>query len=173
MRLWSRIAVLAALVPLVASAQFGDLDTAVQNLTRGFGSGDPQAVVAGVAAGDKVMLQFPGLVTENGFYGRDQAAYLLDGLFGKVHPTASDRALLFESGRMHFAAYLLDGLFGKVHPTAFEQQSARKFSAEGQYQITAIWTIQVAGKAESRELYITLKKQGEKWAVTSVRSGGK
>jgi len=115
----------------------------VQNLTRGFGSGDPQAVVAGVAAGDKVMLQFPGLVTENGFYGRDQAAYLLDGLFGKVHPTA------------------------------FEQQSARKFSAERQYQITAIWTIQVAGKAESRELYITLKKQGEKWAVTSVRSGGK
>ena len=143
MRLWSRIAVLAALVPLVASAQFSDLDTAVQNLTRGFGSGDPQAVVAGVAAGDKVMLQFPGLVTENGFYGRDQAAYLLDGLFGKVHPTA------------------------------FEQQSARKFSAEGQYQITAIWTIQVAGKAETRELYITLKKQGEKWAVTSVRSGGK
>jgi hypothetical protein len=143
MRLWSRIAVLVALMPLVASAQFSDLDTAVQNLTRGFGSGDPQAVVAGVAPGDKVMLQFPGLIAENGFYGRDQAAYLLDGLFSKVHPTA------------------------------FEQQSARKFSAEGQYQITAIWTIQVGGKAESRELYITLKKQGEKWAVTSVRSGGK
>ena len=143
MRLWSRMAVLVALMPLVASAQFSDLDTAVQNLTRGFGSGDPQAVVAGVAAGDKVMLQFPGLIAENGFYGRDQAAYLLDGLFSKVHPSA------------------------------FEQQSARKFSAEGQYQITAIWTIQVGGKAESRELYITLKKQGEKWAVTSVRSGGK
>jgi hypothetical protein len=137
------MAVLVALMPLVASAQFSDLDTAVQNLTRGFGSGDPQAVVAGVAAGDKVMLQFPGLIAENGFYGRDQAAYLLDGLFSKVHPSA------------------------------FEQQSARKFSAEGQYQITAIWTIQVGGKAESRELYITLKKQGEKWAVTSVRSGGK
>jgi hypothetical protein len=130
-------------MPLVASAQFSDLDTAVQNLTRGFGSGDPQAVVAGVASGDKVMLQFPGLIAENGFYGRDQAAYLLDGLFNKVHPSA------------------------------FEQQSARKISAEGQYQITAIWTIQVGGKAESRELYITLKKQGEKWAVTSVRSGGK
>ena len=143
MRLWSRIAIMLALVPLVASAQFSDLDTAVQNLTRGFGSGDPQAVVAGVAPGDKVMLQFPGLIAENGFYGRDQAAYLLDGLFSKVHPSA------------------------------FEQQSARKFSAEGQYQITAIWTIQVGGKPESRELYITLKKQGEKWAVTSVRSGGK
>ena len=143
MRLWSRIAIMLALVPLVASAQFSDLDTAVQNLTRGFGSGDPQAVVAGVAPGDKVLLQFPGLIAENGFYGRDQAAYLLDGLFSKVHPSA------------------------------FEQQSARKFSAEGQYQITAIWTIQVGGKAESRELYITLKKQGEKWAVTSVRSGGK
>jgi hypothetical protein len=143
MRLWSRIAVVLAFVPLVASAQFSDLDAALQNLTRGFGSGDPQAVVAGVVPTEKVMLQFPGLISENGFFGRDQAAYLLDGLFSKVHPTA------------------------------FEQQSARKFSAEGQYQITALWTIQVGGKAETRELYITLKKEGEKWAVTSVRSGGK
>ena len=143
MRLWSRIAVVLALVPLVASAQFSDLDAALQNLTRGFGSGDPQAIVAGISAGDKVMLQFPGLINENGFFGRDQAAYLLDGLFSKVHPTA------------------------------FEQQKARKESAEGQYQITALWTIQVSGKPEVRELYITLKKQGEKWAVTSVRSGGK
>jgi hypothetical protein len=141
MRLWSRIAVVLALVPLVASAQFSDLDAALQNLTRGFG--DPQAIVAGISAGDKVMLQFPGLINENGFFGRDQAAYLLDGLFSKVHPTA------------------------------FEQQKARKESAEGQYQITALWTIQVSGKPEMRELYITLKKQGEKWAVTSVRSGGK
>jgi hypothetical protein len=143
MRLWSRIAVVLAFVPLVASAQFSDLDTALQNLTRGFGGGDPQAIVSGISAGDKVMLQFPGLISENGFFGRDQAAYLLDGLFGKVHPTA------------------------------FEQQKARKESAEGQYQITALWSIQVNGKPEVRELYITLKKQGEKWAVTSVRSGGK
>lgn len=143
MRVWSRIAVALAFVPLAASAQFSDLDTALQNLRFGFGSGDPQAIVAGIAAGDKVMLQFPGLINENGFFGRDQAAYLLDGLFSKVHPTA------------------------------FEQQKARKESAEGQYQITALWTIQVGGKAEVRELYITLKKQGEKWAVTSVRSAGK
>src|SRR5436190_20262606 len=88
MRLWSRIAVVLAFVPLVASAQFSDLDAALQNLTRGFGSGDPQAIVTGVTPGDKVMLQFPGLMTESGFYGRDQVAYLLDGLFNKVHPTA-------------------------------------------------------------------------------------
>ena len=145
MRLWSRMAFVLALVPLVASAQFNDLDAALQNLTRGFGSGDPQAIVAGIASDEKVMLQFPGLINENGFFGRDQAAYLLDGLFSKVHPSA------------------------------FEQQSARKVSAEGQYYITASWTIQVGGKPETRELYITLKKQGqgEKWAVTSVRSGGK
>src|SRR5881275_2985716 len=142
MRLWSRIAVVLAFVPLVASAQFSDLDAALQNLTRGFGSGDPQFIVSGIAAGDKVMLEFPGLIEQNGFFGRDQAAYLLDGLFGKVHPNG------------------------------FEQQSARKFSAEGQYQITALWNIQANGKTDSRELYITLKKQGERWAVTSVRSGG-
>ena len=143
MRLWSRIALVLAFVPLVASAQFKDLDVALSSLTRGFGSGDPQAIVAGIAPGDQVMLQFPGLIEQNGFFGRDQAAYLLDGLFSKVHPTG------------------------------FEQQSARKVSAEGQYYITASWTIQAGGKPDSRELYITLKKQGDKWAVTSVRSGGK
>jgi len=143
MRLWSRIALVLAFVPLVASAQFKDLDVALSSLTRGFGSGDPQAIVAGIAPGDQVMLQFPGLIEQNGFFGRDQAAYLLDGLFSKVHPTG------------------------------FEQQSARKVSAEGQYYITASWTIEAGGKPDSRELYITLKKQGDKWAVTSVRSGGK
>ena len=66
MRLWSRIAVALVFVPLVASAQFSDLDAALQNLTRGFGGGDPQAIVAGIAASDKVMLQFPGLISENG-----------------------------------------------------------------------------------------------------------
>jgi hypothetical protein len=145
MRLWSRIAVAVAVafVPLVASAQFSDLDAALQNLTRGFGSGDPQAIVSGVTPGDKVMLQFPGLITESGFYGRDQVAYLLDGLFNKVHPTA------------------------------FEQQKVKKEGAEPQYTITALWTISVNGKPETRTLYVQLKKQGEKWAVTSVQSGGK
>jgi len=143
MRLWSRIAAVLAFVPLMAAAQFNDLDTAVSNLTRGFGNGDPQAIVAGIGAADKVNVAFPGLIDQNGFFGRDQAAYLLDGLFSKVHPTG------------------------------FEQQSARRVSAEGQYYITASWNIQVDGKPDTRELYITLKKQGEKWAVTSVRSGGK
>ena len=143
MRLWSRFALVLAFVPLVASAQFRGLDEALDSLKRGFGSGDPQAIVAGIATGDKVMLEFPGLINETGFFGRDQAAYILDGLFSKVHPSG------------------------------FEQQSARKVSAEGQYHITAQWTIQAAGKADVRELYITLKKQGDTWAVTSVRSGGK
>src|ERR1700687_2449634 len=129
MRLWSKIALVIAFVPLVASAQYKDPDSALANLTRGFGSGDPQAVVSGIADGDQVMLQFPGLIPQNGsnFYGRDQAAYLLDGLCSKVHPSN------------------------------FEQQSARKNSAEAQYYITGLWTIQNAGKSETRELYITLR----------------
>ena len=143
MRHWSRIAAVLAFVPLMAAAQFSDPDAALSNLTRGFGNGDPQAITAGIGAGDKVNLEFPGLVEQSGFFGRDQAAYLLDGLFSKVHPTG------------------------------FEQQSVRRVSAEGQYYITAAWSIQVGGKADTRELYITLKKQGDKWAVTSVRSGGK
>lgn len=145
MRLSTRMALVLLFVPLIASAQFRDLDAAMSNLTRGFGSGDPQAVVAGMASSDKVMLQFPGLIQESGFYGRDQTAYLLDGLFGKVHPSG------------------------------FEQQSARKVSAEGQYHITATWTIQNGGKPESRELYITLRQKGPDgpWTVVSIRSAGK
>ena len=141
MRLWSKIAIALAFVPLVASAQYKDLDTALSNLNRGFGSGDPQAIVSGIADGEKVQLQFPGLMSENGFYGRDQAAYLLDSLFGKVHPSG------------------------------FEQESARKESSAGQYHITGMWTIQNAGKAENRELYLTLQQnKSGSWSVVSARS---
>jgi len=142
MRLSTRIAMLMTLlfIPLIASAQFKDLDVAMGNLTRGFGSGDAQAIVSGVGASDHVQLQFPGLVTESGFFGRDQVAYLLDGLFNKVKPVS------------------------------FEQLSARKVSAEGQYHITARWTIQVGGKPEARDLYIVLRNKDNTWFIVSVRS---
>jgi len=145
MRLWKKMAVALSLVlfPVIASAQFKDLDTAMSNLTRGFGSGDAQAIVAGIGDGDQVMLQFPGLVNQSGFFGRDQAAYLLDGLFSKTRPTS------------------------------FEQRSARKVSAEGQYHITASWTIQNNGKPEARDLYITLRNKGDHWSIVSVRSASK
>jgi hypothetical protein len=144
MRLSIKMAFLLLLVPLVASAQFKDLEGAMSNLKRGFGSGDPQAIVAGMATGDQVMLQFPGLVEQSGFFGRDQASYLLDGLFNKVKPTG------------------------------FEEQNARKKSAEAQYDITGTWTIQNGGKPETRELYITLhQKAGGQWSVVSIRSAGK
>ena len=78
-------------VPLVASAQFRDLDAAMSNLERGFGGGDVDAIVSGIGADDQVMLQFPGLADKSGFFGRDQAAYLLDGLFNKVKPSGFER----------------------------------------------------------------------------------
>jgi hypothetical protein len=111
MRLSIRIALMLLFVPLVASAQFRDLDAAVSNLERGFGSGDVQAIVAGIGDGEQVQLQFPGLVDQSGFFGRDQATYLLDGLFNKVRPSG------------------------------FERVNAKKVSAEQQYHITAKWTI--------------------------------
>src|SRR5579859_802836 len=145
MRLWTKVALVLAFVPLVASAQFKDLDTAVSNLERGFGSGDAQAIVAGVADGDRVMLQFPGLVDKAGddFYGRDQAAYLLENLFSKVHPTG------------------------------FERTSSKGLSAEKQYAITATWTINVAGHPETRDLYVTLQKKNDRWAIASIRSASR
>lgn len=145
MKLWSKIAILLAFAPLVASAQYKDLDTALSSLSRGFGSGDTQAIVSGIPDGSQVMLQFPGLVNQSGsnnFYGRDQAAYLLDSLFGKVHPTG------------------------------FDQESARKESAAGQYHITGTWAIQNGGKADSQKLYMTLQQnKNASWSLASVRSG--
>ena len=143
MRLWTKAALVLAFLPVIASAQYKDLDTAVSNLDRGFGSGDSQAIVAGVADGDKVMLQFPGLVDDSGFFGRDQVALFLDGLFDKVKPSG------------------------------FERTNVRGNSAEKQYQITAEWTIDANGKRESRDLYVTLQKKSDRWTIASIRSASK
>ena len=78
-------------MPVVAVVQFRDLDTALSQLERGFGSGDVEAIAAGIGEHDKVKLEFPGLAQNSGFFGRDQAAYLLDGLFNKVKPRGFER----------------------------------------------------------------------------------
>lgn len=109
--LYLRTALFALFVPVIASAQYKDLDTALSNLTHGFGEGDVQAIIVGIGDGDRVMLQFPGLVDESGFFGRDQATYLLERLFNKVRPTG------------------------------FEQLSTKKNSAEKQYNIIGRWTL--------------------------------
>ena len=140
MRLWTKMAFVLLFVPLMASAQFRDLDAALSNLSRGFGNGDVQAIVAGISEGDQVMLQFPGLAEQSGFFGRDQAAYLLDGLFNKARPNG------------------------------FEQTTAKKVSAEGQYHITGKWTVSVDGKPQTRDLYITLRDKDGRWSVASVRA---
>ena len=132
------------LVPAVASAQgFRDLDSALGALSRGFERGDANAIVGGIVAGDQVMLQFPDLVQQSGFFGRDQAAYLLQELFDRTSPSG------------------------------FEQRSARKNSAEGQYDITARWTISPNGRTEVRDLYITLRSRGDSWSIATIRTAGR
>src|SRR5687768_5040003 len=138
MKFWTRIAFVMLFIPVVAQAQFRDLDTAMANLERGFGGGDVDAIVSGISADTQVQLQFPGLADKDGFFGRDQAAYLLDGLFNKVKPAG------------------------------FERVSVRKVSAEGQYHITARWTI----NGGERDLYITLRQKDQRYSVVSVRSSG-
>jgi hypothetical protein len=91
MKLWTRFAFVMLFVPLVASAQFRDLDTAMSNLERGFGGGDVDAIVSGISSDAQVQLDFPGLADKDGFFGRDQAAYLLDGLFNKVKPSGFEQ----------------------------------------------------------------------------------
>jgi hypothetical protein len=138
------MAVIFALLPLALFAQgFRDLDGAMSAVARGFERGESQAIVAGIGESDQVMLQFPGLIPESGFFGRDQAAFLLEKLFQRANPAG------------------------------FEQVSARKVSAEGQYHITASWTIRPNGGAEQRELYITLRQKGDRWTVAAIRSAGR
>lgn len=52
---------------------------------------DTQAIVSGMASGEQVQLQFSGLIDQTGFFGREQATYLLDGLFNKVKPSGFER----------------------------------------------------------------------------------
>ena len=114
MRLWTKLALATALalsMPVIASAQYRDLDTALSNLVRGFGDSDTQAIIAGIAEGDQVQLQFPGLITQSGFFGRDQATYILEQLFAKAKPTG------------------------------FEQKTVEKVSNEAQYLIIGQWNV--------------------------------
>ena len=46
-------------------------------------------------------------------------------------------------------------------------------SSAGQYHITGMWSIENAGKADSRELYITLQQKNNSWSLVAVRSAGK
>ena len=101
-----RMMVLMAALPLVAMAQgYEGLDAAMSNLSRGFGNGESRAIVAGLGESDQVRLQFPGLIEESGFFGRDQASYLLEKLFAAAKPGG------------------------------FERLNERKFSREGLYRI--------------------------------------
>ena len=143
MRLRTKLAFVLLFVPLVASAQYRDLDVAMANLSRGFGSEDVQAIVAGVADGEQIQLQFPGIVDQSGFFGRDQAALMLDSIFNRV-----------EAG-------------------GFEEVSTRKQTAENQYHITARWTVKVDGRAQTRDLYITLRQKADRWSIASVRAASR
>ena len=136
--------VLLLMLPLGAMAQgYGDLDQAVSSLSRGFGGGEARAVVAGLGDGDKVKLQFPGLIDESGFFGKDQASYMLEKLFSNSRPSN------------------------------FEKVKARKFSSEGQYRIEAYWTISRDGQSEVVPLYLTLQEKGDRWVLASAQSASK
>lgn len=143
MKTSTRLALFMMFVPLVASAQYKDLDAAMSGISRGFERGETQQIIAGVAEGEQVMLQFPGILDKSGFFGRDQASYMIDELFNKTKPTR------------------------------FQQSSARKVSSEGQYYVTATWTISPGGKSEDRDLYVTLRLKDDRYSIVSIRAGSR
>jgi hypothetical protein len=137
-----RLLIVLMFVPLLGWAQgYRNLDEALAGLSRGFEAGSADAIVAGLSEGEKVMLSFPGLMDQSGFFGRDQASYLIENLFTKVKPVR------------------------------FQQVNTRKNTAEKQYLITARWTIEQGGTRGERDLYITLRNQEDRWTIASIRSG--
>lgn len=139
MRKHSMIIIIALFTAVAAQADgFRELDLAVSSLTRGFERGESHPIVNGI--GDQVMLEFPGLVSESGFFGRDQASYVLDELF--------KRAL----------------------PTGFDVMNARKVSAQNQYHINGKWSIEIENESQTREVHITLQNRDDRWFVASIRS---
>lgn len=137
-----RVFIVLMFLPLLGFAQgYRNLDDALIGLSRGFQGGNADAIVAGMSEGEKVMLSFPGLVDQSGFFGRDQASYLIESLFSKVNPVR------------------------------FQQVNTRKNTAEKQYMITARWTIERAETREERDLYITLRTSEDRWTIVSLRSG--
>jgi hypothetical protein len=92
--------------------------------------------------GDKIELQFPGLAERSGFFGPDQAALVLNDVFRKASPSG------------------------------FEQNSARKVSAEKQYHIKGSWKISPGGSPEERDVYIILQEKDGRWSIISIRSAG-
>ena len=82
---------------------------------------------------------------------------LVEGMFVAKDIRKSDGALLLAAGTCLSEPYI-------------RLLNQRKVSAEGQYHITARWTIQVAGKPEARDLYVILRSKNDHWSVVSVRS---
>ncbi len=138
------ISLVLALVPFAAMAgAYSNLDNALSAINSGFEKGQSGPLVSGIDDGDKIELQFPGLIERTGFFGPDQAAYVLDEVFKKASPSG------------------------------FEQVSARKVSAQKQYHITGNWKISPGGAVEQREVYIILQSKGDRWSIISIRSAGR
>jgi len=131
-------------VPVIAFAGgFGDLDNAMTAIGSALEKGDSGPLIAGIGDGDKLELQFPGLAERSGFFGPDQAALVLDDVFRKASPSG------------------------------FEQNSARKVSAEKQYHIKGSWKISPGGTSEEREVYVILQEKDGRWSIISIRSAGR
>jgi len=71
------------------------------------------------------------------------------------------------------AGSVLGEVFRKASPTGFEQNRARKVSAEKQYHIKGSWTISPGGSPEERDVYVILQEKDGRWSIISIRSAGR
>ena len=139
MKFWTRIAFVMLFVPLVASAQFRDLDAAMSNLERGFGSGDVDAIVSGIGADEQVSCSSRGSIDKR-------------------------RLLRPRSGRVSARRALQQGQADRLR--ARQRRGPR---AEGQYHIKARWSIggrrarplhHAARRSDARWIVVSIRSAG-------------
>jgi hypothetical protein len=132
------------LLPAAASAQY-TRDDVFEKLSDGFGRGYAAPIVEGMPQGMPVRLEFPEL------------------------------SLSRNVGRNQNATAVLEQVFKRIRPKIFVprpgwDQQLEKSKADVTCILRAQWRVEIDGKSQLRELYITLRNDDDEWRVISIRS---
>jgi hypothetical protein len=136
---------LVLLLPVAASAQY-TRDDVFAKLRDGFGRGDVASIVEGMPQGAPVRLEFPELSLSR-YVGRNQnATAVLEQVFKGICP----KFFLARPGW---------------------NEDLEKSKTDVTCILRGQWRVEIDGKSQLRELYITLRNEDDdKWLVISIRS---
>jgi len=135
---------LVILFPVAASAQYSHDDVFVQ-LRRGFWYGNVEDIVTGMPLGAPVHLDFPEASVKR-YVGRNtNATAILEQVFQTLKPRA-------------------------FMPRPNWAEELEKSKEVVQCILKGRWRVEINGKSEMRELYITLRNDDDQWRIMRIRS---